>query len=99
MLRACEHRFERRQHVAGKERPDRIAGLFDVGVDLRLGRRFAVLGLELLAQVLRRQDSVVEEGRHVAEIVGHAEFIGLAGLAANEHRNRVALVFAGLRGR
>ena len=99
LFRAREHRFQRRQHVAGKECSDRIAGLFDMGVDLRLGRRFAVGSLELLAQVLRRQDSVVEVGRHVTEIVRYAEFIGFAGLAANEHRNRIALVLAGLRGR
>ena len=99
LFRAREHRFQRRQHVAGKECSDRIAGLFDMGVDLRLGRRFAVGSLELLAQVLRRQDSVVEVGRHVTEIVRYAEFIGFAGLAANEHRNRLALVFTGLRGR
>src|SRR4051794_5922830 len=100
LLGALEQRRQRRQYVAGEVLPDLVPWFFDVSLELILRRGAAVRCLQLLAQVLRRENAVVERRGDVAELLSDGDLVGLRCIAADEQRDQLALVLAWLcRGR
>jgi hypothetical protein len=79
--------------------PDLVAFFLDVLVDLRFCRCLAGFRLELLPQVLCRQNAIGEGNRNVAEVIGDQDFVRFESVAADGQGNGRAGVLARLRGR